>query len=154
MTTPVFGEDIGDHRSAVSFELFAIAPGATMTLGCSLPMIGEPPEYLREKVYTEFARTTAAATPYLTVEGDSVYRAVATGTIPDSCWLGGPPFMFTYVRAQEDGFTALVFDDAGIGCLLHEILTLRRSPIDSGYRCAMRYGGGELRRSIRVDADR
>jgi hypothetical protein len=154
MTSPVFGQDLDDHRNPIFLELFSTAPGATMTLGCSLPEIGEPPEYVRDKVYTEFARTNASTTPFLTQEGDSVYHATVSGTIPESCWLGRAPLMFTYVRGQQDGFTVVVFDDAGIDCLLHEVLTLHKSPINSGYRCAMRYGGGELRRSVRVDANR
>src|SRR5689334_666910 len=72
---PFQDDTIPNTTSVVTFNLFAITSGATVTAECATHYSG----------FSQFASKVASTSP-ITLNGDNLYSATIKKVIPETCW--------------------------------------------------------------------
>ncbi len=87
---PFYDDEIPSTTSQVTFNMFALNPGATVTAECANHYSG----------FTQFGSKVASNTA-TTINGESIYSAQLKKVIPASCWDYGFGKPVTYLRFRE-----------------------------------------------------
>jgi len=130
---PNHGDHVGTRSSSIYFSIFGTQSAASFQMTCS-----------HHYGNTQTVSTFTGGTSPTTLAGETVYATQRNVTLPSSCWesWSGPGYSYiTYVRVLQNGYNAMVYDQAGLDCL-HEQLGDGVGPITAGYDC--RYDGNDI----------
>jgi hypothetical protein len=125
---PFYDDEIASTTTQVTFSLYALNPGATVTADCATHYSG----------FSQFGSKVASTTP-TTINGESIYSAQLKKVIPASCWDYGFGKPVTYLRFREhmpSGPKKLfIFDQDGPECISNE-LEDGKGATTAGFNCA------------------
>lgn len=134
---PFYDDEIASTTTQVTFNMFALNPGATVTAECANHYSG----------FTQFGSKVASTTA-TTINGESIYSAQLKKVIPASCWDYGFGKPVTYLRFREQMSSGpknlMVFDDEGVDCINDEFDD-DHGPITAGLNCAYSESSNQLR---------
>lgn len=135
---PFYDDEIPSTTTQVTFSMFALNPGATVTAECANHYSG----------FSQFGSKVASTSP-TTVHGESVYSAQLKKVIPASCWDYGFGKPLTFLRFKEQMSsgpkTLLIFHkDDGPECISDEFAA-GHGPITAGMNCAYDGSSNQLR---------
>jgi hypothetical protein len=134
---PFYDDEIASTTTQVTFSMFALNPGATVTAECAT----------HYSAYTQFGSKVASTTP-TTTYGESIYSAQLKKVIPATCWDYGFGKPVTYLRFREQMSSGpknlIIFDQDGSDCITDEF-EAHHGPITAGMNCAYSDTGGSLR---------
>jgi hypothetical protein len=134
---PFYDDEIASTTTQVTFSMFALNPGATVTAECATHYSG----------FSQFGSKVASTTP-TTIHDESIYSAQLKKVIPASCWDYGFGKPLTFLRFKEQMSSGpknlSIFDDAGKDCISDEFAA-GHGPITAGMECAYTESSGQLR---------
>lgn len=128
VVSPHHGEHVGNTNSVIPFEIYAISPGAAISVTCSHHYGGATP-----------VTTVTGGTTPITLSGQVVYAKSFNRTLPANCWepWRGSNFNYiTYLQVKVNDYNAAVYDEAGLDCLFGKISD-GIGPITAGSACRM-----------------
>jgi hypothetical protein len=111
---PFYDDTIDSTTTSVTFNLYALKPGAVMTAECAN----------HYSPFTEFGSKVSSSTP-VTLAGESIYPARLDRVIPAACWDFGFDKPVTYLRffQKKDGqtYTVQTFTHQGRDCVADHV---------------------------------
>ena len=134
---PYYDDEIASTTTQVTFNLYALNPGATVTAECATHYSG----------FSQFGSKVATTTP-TTIYGESIYSAQLKKVIPPSCWDYGFGKPLTFLRFREQMSSGpknlYIFDQDGAECIGDEFED-EHGPITAGLNCAYTDTNSQLR---------